>query len=286
MSTTAPESTATESGVAASTAGTAGSAAPEPVRYDPIMVVAAAGPADDPTFAIWQVETDPDVQLGDFSGAWLIDGAGIHGFAASADWIEGTDDRAAMLAALLRYPVLFVGDEAAAKVLPSDVALVDVAATEVALNDALTSAKQYFSAEFPGKKQPAWGSFRTLAEFREAEVGAGGAGAGAGQRAGERAGESADECAGSRAEESAGAADGSGAGESAGAADGSDSAANGSGSAAEREAVATALQEAAALRGWIAQYNAFDKLRVRRLGPVISEFVTAQPLPLVLAQRG
>ena len=47
-----------------------------------------------------------------------------------------------------------------------------------------------------------------------------------------------------------------------------------------------ALQEAAALRGWIAQYNAFDKLRVRRLGPVISEFVTAQTLPLVLAQRG
>ncbi len=270
MSTTAPESTAAESGAAASTAAPgadpAGSGAtpgaPEPVRYDPIMVVAAAGPADDPTFAIWQVETDPDVQLGDFSGAWLIDGAGIHGFAASADWIEGTDDRAAMLAALLRYPVLFVGDEAAAKVLPSDVALVDVAATEVALNDALTSAKQYFSAEFPGKKQPAWGSFRTLAEFREAEVGAGGAGGGAG---------AADDSAGAGAEGSAGAGEGE---------------AECAGSEAEREAVATALQEAAALRGWIAQYNAFDKLRVRRLGPVISEFVTAQTLPLVLAQRG
>ena len=257
--------------------------APEPVCYDPIMVVAAAGPADDPTFAIWQVETDPEVQLGDFSGAWLIDGAGIHGFAASADWIEGTDDRAAMLAALLRYPVLFEGDAAAAKMLPSDVALVDVEATEVALNDALASAKQHFSDEFPGKKQPAWGSFRTLAEFREAEVGAGGAGggagaaddsAGAGAEGSAGAGEGEAECAGSRAEESAGAADGS------------DSAANGSGSAAEREAVATALQEAAALRGWIAQYNAFDKLRVRRLGPVISEFVTAQTLPLVLAQRG
>ena len=252
MSTTAPESTATESGAAASTAASgadpAGSGAtpgaPEPVRYDPIMVVAAAGPADDPTFAIWQVETDPDVQLGDFSGAWLIDGSGIHGFAASADWIEGTDDRAAMLAALLRYPVLFVGDEAAAKVLPSDVALVDVAATEVALNDALASAKQHFSDEFPGKKQPAWGSFRTLAEFRAAEAGAVGAAAE------------------------------------------SDSVDNGSGSAAEREAVTVALQEAAALRGWIAQYNAFDKLRVRRLGPVISEFVMAQTLPLVLAQRG
>lgn len=216
------------------------------------MVVAATGPADDPTFAIWQVETDPEVQLGDFSGAWLIDGAGIHGFAASADWIEGTDDRAAMLAALLRYPVLLVGDEAAAKVLPNDVALVDVAATEIALNDALASAKQHFSDEFPGKKQPAWGSFRTLEEFREAEAGVAGAGAGGG----------------------------------AGAAAESDSVANGSDSAAEREAVAVALQEAAALRGWIAQYNAFDKLRVRRLGPVISEFVTAQTLPLVLAQRG
>lgn len=271
MSTTAPESTAVESGVAASTAvpGTTPAvspAAPEPVRYDPIMVVAATGPADDPTFAIWQVETDPDVQLGDFSGAWLIDGAGIHGFAASADWIEGTDDRAAMLAALLRYPVLFVGDEAAAKVLPSDVALVDVAATEVALNDALASAKQHFSDEFPGKKQPAWGSFRTLEEFREAEAGVAGSGAGGGAGAGERAR--------------------SRVGESAGAADESDSAANGSGSAAEREAVAVALQEAVALRGWIAQYNAFDKLRVRRLSPVISEFVTAQTLPLVLAQRG
>ncbi|SQI18914.1 hypothetical protein [Corynebacterium jeikeium] len=257
MSTTAPESTAAESGVAASAAGSgttpnAAPGAPEPVRYDPIMVVAATGPADDPTFAIWQVETDPEVQLGDFSGAWLIDGAGIHGFAASADWIEGTDDRAAMLAALLRYPVLLVGDEAAAKVLPNDVALVDVAATEVALNDALASAKQHFSDEFPGKKQPAWGSFRTLEEFREAEAGVAGAGAGGG----------------------------------AGAAAESDSVANGSGSAAEREAVAVALQEAAALRGWIAQYNAFDKLRVRRLGPVISEFVTAQTLPLVLAQRG
>lgn len=216
------------------------------------MVVAATGPADDPTFAIWQVETDPEVQLGDFSGAWLIDGAGIHGFAASADWIEGTDDRAAMLAALLRYPVLLVGDEAAAKVLPNDVALVDVAATEIALNDALASAKQHFSDEFPGKKQPAWGSFRTLEEFREAEAGVAGAGAGGGADA---------------------AAE-------------SDSVANGSDSAAEREAVAVALQEAAALRGWIAQYNAFDKLRVRRLGPVISEFVTAQTLPLVLAQRG
>lgn len=228
------------------------------------MVVAATGPADDPTFAIWQVETDPEVQLGDFSGAWLIDGAGIHGFAASADWIEGTDDRAAMLAALLRYPVLLVGDEAAAKVLPNDVALVDVEATEIALNDALASAKQHFSDEFPGKKQPAWGSFRTLEEFREAEAGVAGAGAGG----------SAGEGAGSRL------------GESAGAANGGDSAANGSDSAAEREAVAAALQEAAALRGWIAQYNAFDKLRVRRLGPVISEFVTAQTLPLVLAQRG
>ena len=225
--------------------------APEPVRYDPIMVVAAAGSADDPTFAIWQVETDPDVQLGDFSGAWLIDGAGIHGFAASADWIEGTDDRAAMLSALLRYPVLFVGDAAAAEQLPTEVALVDVEATEVALNDALASAKQqHFSDEFPGKKQPAWGSFRALEEFREAGK------AGAGEAEGSDSG--------------------------AGEAEGSDSGVG----EAERAAVAAALQEAAALRGWIAQYNAFDKLRVRRIGAVISEFAAAQPLPLVLTQRG
>ena len=219
------------------------------------MVVAAAGsaagpaadPADDPTFAIWQVETDPDVQLGDFSGAWLIDGAGIHGFAASADWIEGTDDQAAMLAALLRYPVLFVGDAAAAELLPSDVALIDVAATEAGLNDALASAKQHFSSEFPDKKQPAWGSFRPLAEFREAEAGIAGAGASAGE-----------------------GADGAGAGAD----------------DAERAAVASALKEAAALRGWIAQYNAFDKLRVRRIGAVNSEFSNARPLPVVLTKRG
>ena len=234
--------------------------APEPVRYDPIMVVAAAGSADDPTFAIWQVETDPDVQLGDFSGAWLIDGAGIHGFAASADWIEGTDDRAAMLSALLRYPVLFVGDAAAAEQLPTEVALVDVEATEVALNDALASAKQHFSDEFPGKKQPAWGSFRALEEFREAGK------AGAGEAEGSDSG--------------AGEAEGSDSG--AGEAEGSDSGVG----EAERAAVAAALQEAAALRGWIAQYNAFDKLRVRRIGAVISEFAAAQPLPLVLTQRG
>lgn len=223
------------------------------------MVVAAAGsaagPADDPTFAIWQVETDPDVQLGDFSGAWLIDGAGIHGFAANADWIEGTDDRAAMLAALLRYPVLFVGDAAAAELLPREVALIDVAATEAGLEDALASAKQHFSSEFPDKKQPAWGSFRPLAEFREAEAGIAGAGASAGE-----------------------GADGAAAGAGAGDAERADD--------AERAAVASALKEAAALRGWISQYNAFDKLRVRRIGAVNSEFSNARPLPVVLTKRG
>ena len=250
MSTTAPESTAAGAVANSTEAGESAS-----VRYDPIMVVAAAGsaagpaadPADDPTFAIWQVETDPDVQLGDFSGAWLIDGAGIHGFAASADWIEGTDDRAAMLAALLRYPVLFVGDAAAAELLPSDVALIDVAATEAGLEDALASAKQHFSSEFPDKKQPAWGSFRPLAEFREAEAGIAGAGASAGE-----------------------GADGAGAGAD----------------DAERAAVASALKEAAALRGWIAQYNAFDKLRVRRIGAVNSDFSNTRPLPVVLTKRG
>ncbi|MGJ4070899.1 hypothetical protein ACN4DJ_07130 [Corynebacterium macclintockiae] len=253
MSTTAPESTAAGVGANPTVAGESAS-----VRYDPIMVVAAAGsaagpaadPADDPTFAIWQVETDPDVQLGDFSGAWLIDGAGIHGFAASADWIEGTDDQAAMLAALLRYPVLFVGDAAAAELLPSDVALIDVAATEAGLEDALASAKQHFSAEFPDKKQPAWGSFRPLAEFREAEAGIAGAGASAGDGASAGAGDA------ERADD------------------------------AERAAVASALKEAAALRGWISQYNAFDKLRVRRIGAVNSEFSNARPLPVVLTKRG
>ena len=269
MSTTAPESTAAGAVANSTEAGESAS-----VRYDPIMVVAAAGsaagpaadPADDPTFAIWQVETDPDVQLGDFSGAWLIDGAGIHGFAASADWIEGTDDQAAMLAALLRYPVLFVGDAAAAELLPSDVALIDVAATEAGLKDALASAKQHFSSEFPDKKQPAWGSFRPLAEFREAEAGIAGAGASAGDGADDAgAGEGAD---GAGADEGA---DGAGA-------DGEDD--------AERAAVASALKEAAALRGWIAQYNAFDKLRVRRIGAVNSEFSNVRPLPVVLTKRG
>lgn len=258
MSTTAPESTAAGAVANSTEAGESAS-----VRYDPIMVVAAAGSAaagsaDDPTFAIWQVETDPDVQLGDFSGAWLIDGAGIHGFAANADWIEGTDDRAAMLVALLRYPVLFVGDAAAAEALPREVALIDVAATEAGLEDALASAKQHFSSEFPDKKQPAWGSFRPLAEFREAEAGIAGAGA--------SAGDGADDAA----------ADGEGA-DGAGV-DGADD--------AERAAVASALKEAAALRGWISQYNAFDKLRVRRIGAVNSDFSNTRPLPVVLTKRG
>ena len=44
----------------------------------PVMVAATVGDVT----AVWQVEVDARVLLGDFSGAWLVDSDGVHGFAA------------------------------------------------------------------------------------------------------------------------------------------------------------------------------------------------------------
>ena len=49
----------------------------------PVMVASTVGDVT----AVWQVEVDARVLLGDFSGAWLVDSDGVHGFAAGADWI-------------------------------------------------------------------------------------------------------------------------------------------------------------------------------------------------------
>lgn len=58
------------------------------------------------TAAVWQVETDPEVARGDFSGAWLVTETGIQGFAAGAEWIDERHTPAEVLRTLLRYPVL------------------------------------------------------------------------------------------------------------------------------------------------------------------------------------
>lgn len=66
----------------------------------------AAQADPDKTVAVWQVETDPTVTRGDFSGAWIVTKDGVQGFAATADWIDERHDQAEVLATLLRYPVL------------------------------------------------------------------------------------------------------------------------------------------------------------------------------------
>lgn len=126
---------------------------------DPVMVAGLEGE----TWTVWQVETDPDVTLGDFSGAWIIDGEGIQGFAASAEWIADRQDPEAMLRTVLRYPVIPV-DEHTKKALAQlgGVELVDFSQVELASGEMIEAAKQEFAAESPGKKQPAWGSIPAL----------------------------------------------------------------------------------------------------------------------------
>lgn len=127
-------------------------------QYDPLMVVAVHGF----TVAIWQVETDPTVTRGDFSGAWLVTESGIHGFAAEADWIDDRADQAAMLVHLLRYPYLpaegttheeietLKGQGGVGK---------KTTATELErkAHEAVEHARAEFARLAPGKPQPAWG---------------------------------------------------------------------------------------------------------------------------------
>ena len=130
---------------------------------DPVMVAARAGK----TWAIWQVETDPDVTLGDFSGAWIIDETGIQGFAADAEWIEDRDNPGAMLTTVLRYPVIPVDQDTAEALQPyaeqAEVQVVDFGKVELASDEEIQRAKQEFEKQEPGKRQPAWGSIAPLA---------------------------------------------------------------------------------------------------------------------------
>lgn len=222
-------------------------AEPQQAVYDPIMVVAAseekktgADPeqADDADLtraavAIWQVETDPAVQRGDFSGAWVVTPQGITGFAAEAEWIEDRHDPEAMIRTLLRYPVLLAPGTPRApfeKLLGGDVLLIDVDATTAATHNEFQQAREIFAKEAPGKRQPAWGEVPELSEFFSDEGNTGDEDS------------AADEGDAANAEDSRG----------------DDLAVD----PAVRQALATARN----LREWLIQWNTFDKLRARRLG--------------------
>ncbi|WJY73809.1 hypothetical protein [Corynebacterium auriscanis] len=152
--------------------------APNGPRYDPIMVVAASGEKETSgggqldlahaTVAVWQVETDPAVQRGDFSGAWVVTPEGITGFAAQAEWIADRQDPLAMLRTLLRFPVLLAPGTPRApfqKLLGQDVLLIDTDATTAATHQEFEQARKDFAQESPGKRQPAWGEVPELSEF-------------------------------------------------------------------------------------------------------------------------
>ncbi|WP_312977496.1 N-acetylglucosamine-6-phosphate deacetylase [Corynebacterium sp.] len=122
----------------------------------PVMVAATVGDVT----AVWQVEVDARVLLGDFSGAWLIDSDGVHGFAADADWIDGRDDREAVLSLILGRPVIVSGEVAG---LPDGVQVVDLEATVENARAAVERNREDFAEANPGKQQPPWGEI----EFEE-----------------------------------------------------------------------------------------------------------------------
>lgn len=120
----------------------------------PVMVAATVGDVT----AVWQVEVDARVLLGDFSGAWLVDQAGVHGFAADADWIEERGDRDAVLSLILGRPVVVSGEAAGLpEGLPDGTQVVDLPATIENARAAVERNREDFAAANPGKRQPAWG---------------------------------------------------------------------------------------------------------------------------------
>ena len=131
----------------------------------PVLVAATVGEVT----AVWQVEVDARVVLGEFSGAWLVDAEGIRGFAADADWIDQRASRDGMLELLLARPTVVVGEggeplsgDAARDSfgLPADTAgalqTVDVAATVAAASSCVDENKAAFAEANPGKRQPGW----------------------------------------------------------------------------------------------------------------------------------
>ncbi|WP_297008827.1 N-acetylglucosamine-6-phosphate deacetylase [uncultured Corynebacterium sp.] len=192
----------------------------------PVLIAATVGEVT----AIWQVEVDARVVLGEFSGAWLVDADGIRGFAADADWIHRRDSREDMLALILARPVIVVGEDGAPLAgddarnsfsLPAGTAdtlqIVDVAATVAQAAGAVEVNKVSFAEANPGKRQPGWGAAWADADFTPLPGRAPG-------------GFTADE------DRDAG------------------------------EAVVRALAGARGLRGLVQNWNALDKLRVQRIG--------------------
>jgi hypothetical protein len=124
----------------------------------PVMVAATVGDVT----AVWQVEVDARVLLGDFSGAWLVDQDGVHGFAADADWIDERGDRDAVLSLILGRPVVVSGDGEGAR-MPDGAQVVDLVATVENARAAVERNKEDFASANPGKRQPSWGEI----EFEE-----------------------------------------------------------------------------------------------------------------------
>ncbi|AHW65581.1 Hypothetical protein CGLY_15725 [Corynebacterium glyciniphilum AJ 3170] len=126
----------------------------------PVMVASTVGDVT----AVWQVEVDARVLLGDFSGAWLVDSDGVHGFAAGADWIDGRDDRETVLSLILGRPVIVSGEAAGLSAgLPDGVQVVDLEATVENARAAVERNREDFAEANPGKQQPPWGEI----EFEE-----------------------------------------------------------------------------------------------------------------------
>ena len=135
---------------------------PGPITYyPPVLVACRVGE----TTAIWQVETDPELTRGDFSGAWLLGPDGVQGFAGEAEWIEGRDDPAAVARLLLVHPVFLTedseGDITYGGLAESELHLVDVAASQEAAEAAVAAAKAEFE-EANGKKSTGWGEVRPI----------------------------------------------------------------------------------------------------------------------------
>lgn len=75
------------------------------VGVEPLLLVARRGEYT----AVWQVERDPRVSIGNFSGAWLLSSQGILGFASTAEWIP--QDPQLLMKTLLRYPTVVLGHD-------------------------------------------------------------------------------------------------------------------------------------------------------------------------------
>lgn len=212
----------------------------------PVLVAATVGEVT----AVWQVEVDARVLLGDFSGAWLVDAAGIRGFAADADWIDRRRSREEMLEHLLTRPVVVAGEggepladrEARASFrLPAQAAgvlqIVDVPATVSRAAAAVDVNRDAFAEVSPGKRQPGWAAAWDNGGFHP------------------QPGRPPEGFTTERDSDAADAA----------------------------EAVVRAMAAARGLRGLARSWNALDKLRVQRLGDTTGDASgPLRALPLVV----